>query len=175
MALISKLVRDTIRERLADPAAGWNITHAALATAAGVPAIAIDFSGTGAKQFFEGQVDVDDVLGSTAAKRPVMQIFTRASANTNACLRGIFSGTIEAYLLLHIEQRSGNAVRDYETPADVVEGVFYRLFMDRAWQKPSEVTFGGEISVTRGPVIAGDANWRQTITCRLICGTHVAE
>lgn len=173
---ISKAVRDAIRARLADPAEGFTATHTALAASYGVAPISIDFSGNAAvKQFFEGNVDVDDVLGSTPARRPLAQLYTRGSINTNACLRGLFSGQVEAILAIHIEQRGGNAVRDYESAADAVEETLYRVFMARLWSKPNEITFGGEMSVTRGPVIPADSNWRQTVTARLVFGAHVAE
>lgn len=168
---ISKLARDAVRSRLADTLAGWNVVHADVAADYGVSAIAVDF-GASSKQFFEGAIDVDDALGSTAARRPVFVLFTAASINTVAITGPLFSGTVQAILQIHIEQRSGNAARDYETAADAVEETLYRLFLDRNWTRDPALTFGGDMSIARGPVVAADANWRQTITARLTFGVH---
>ena len=168
---ISKLARDAVRERLADTLAGWNVTHAALAADYGVAAIAVDFGAT-SKQFFEGAVDVDDVLGSTASKRPVFVLFTAGSVNTVAITGPLFSGQAQVILQIHIEQRSGNAVRDYESQADAIEETLYTLFLARDWAHGAALSFGGEMSIQRGPVVPADANWRQAITARFTFGVH---
>ena len=171
---VSKLVRDAIRERLADPTEGFTATHTLIAADYGVPALSVDFSGQ-SRQFFEGAVDIDDIMGSSPAKRPVLVLFTQSSINTVTQVGPLFSGQVTAVLQVHLDQRSGNAVRDYESPADAVEETLYRLFLVRDWSKPPEVTFGGDMSIQRGPVIPADTNWRQTITARLTFGAHIDE
>lgn len=171
---ISKAVRDAIRARLADPAEGFTATHTALAADYGVAPISIDFSGAAAvKQFFEGNIDLDDVAGSTATKRPLCKLYTERSRNTGECLRGVFSGLITAVFVIRIEQKSGNAVRDYEAPADAVEETLHRVLNARVPFSP--LSYGGDAEVIKGPVVPGDVNWRQDIMVRVVLGAHVTE
>jgi len=168
---VSRAVRDAIRERLADPAEGFAAVHAALAGDYGVAPITIDF-GPASRQFYEGAIDIDDVLGSAAARRPVMVLYTQSSANTVAQVGPLFSGQVVAIIAMHLQQRGGNAVRNYEAAADAVEETLYRLFLSRQWTRDPALTFGGDMSVARGPVIPADSDWRQTITARLVFGVH---
>jgi hypothetical protein len=172
MAGISKVVRDRVRARLADPVAGFNAALAAACTAFGIqPAPnSIDFTDPKSKNFFQGMLS-PDALDQTAPRTyPIVVIYSVGSGNGQAEKFRRFAGTVTFGLDVHLSWRKGNAIADSETLGDAVEEAVLNVFNSPDWTDAytDPIAYNGEITLTRRPLEMAGEHWRQSHVFRLI-------
>jgi hypothetical protein len=164
----SKLVRDTIRARLA---AAYELTlgEVCLEMAIARPqAIVFEFDRK-SPNFFQGQLDPDDIEGTTTKSYPIAVLWTQAAVNESREKFHLFSGDVTAFLDIYLSWRPAAALRDYETLGDAVEATLFRVFHDPDWVESyhGAIAYTGDLSVVRGPVQTAGEHWRQQIRTRL--------
>lgn len=174
MALeLSKRARDAVRVRLAHATAGWNATHGSIATAYGVPPVALDF-GAGSKNFIEGFITPAEMEVTSAFKYPLAALYVAGSRQTNEQSGLVWSGEVAVRLELHWSWRQGNAPRDFETALDAAEATLALVFEARNWPEAyaEPLVYGGDLTFTRRPLQLAAEHWRQTLSAGMTFGVH---
>ncbi len=181
MAAISKLVRDAASARLA---AAWATKLTAIAPAyTGVKATdvaslnGIDWTGV-KKQFFQGQLNVDELEATTAigANTYPLVIMFASDAVADGIEKFItFSGSVDLHLEFHYTWRKVGALPNFDEFLDLIEETAIAVFHDKNWlgALPAGMTYGCQVSVQRGPVLVWGENWAQAISFRFKFGVDV--
>lgn len=170
MASISKKVRDLIRERLIS-VNGLNAQIATLFPASGVLDLPVIDWSVEARQFFQANVNFDDLVGSDTPVTPCVILYTTRAENQNRVKYRTFAGQITAQLDVIIEsvaERSPDSLEDY---ADLIDEALMRCLNGVNWDAvngTTNVAYNGQISTQRTPAVTtNSSNWRQVISATI--------
>ncbi len=169
----SRLVRSQLLARLADATNGFNARYAAaLATTeySGAPAMSFDFGAT-SKNFCQGRVALDEVIGAGTFMLPMMAMYGMGGANTNLQKFQRFAGLVRMGVDVHLSDKiykRSLALNDFEVWADAVEETMVNVVNAKEVQNwPYSVVYNGQIGYERRPVAKAGTSWLQTIFFQL--------
>lgn len=177
MARIGKRVRDVTRARLisawaskwATIASDYTLTAAEAAKISG-----IDWTGARA-QVFQGDLDPEDLDETTTVFEPAVSFFTDSAENDGLEKFRLFSGSTTLVIRIFWEWVEGNAKPDFEEVPDAIQDLLVAVFHDQLWLGAigAGVTYTGQGSFGKGPVVRAGENWRREIVARLRFGVDV--
>jgi hypothetical protein len=168
-AEFAKQVRDRALAQLADSSNGFNAHLAAVAADYGIDAFTLDFSGA-SKNFFETQLDPDDIEASTPLRYPMACLYTVQEDNALRQAGITFSGTVAMGLDIFISWRKAGIPQNTELLASAVTAAVIRTFCNPDGQAnfTGPVTFVRALKARRSPVETGGEHWRQPLRFSLV-------
>lgn len=177
MARIGKRVRDVARARLV---AAWASTWAAiegdytLTPAEAGKVSGIDWTGARA-QVFQGDVDIGDLDETTTLFEPAVTFFTDSAEHDGQEKFRLFSGSTTLVIRIFWEWAEGNAKPDFEEVPDAIQDLLVAVFHSQSWLGAigAGVTYTGQASFGKGPVVRAGENWRREIVARMRFGVDV--
>lgn len=169
MISISNHVRSTIGAMLAHPTVGFNPTLGTIANDYGCTPFTIDYRTT-SNNFFTGYFTSKNLLDTSNISLPMQCLYTLRAMNTNSEKYAVFAGTLDLGIDTYISFGKSGAPRDTDTVADAVEATLYNVFHQEA-NMPlyGNVTYSGDLTVTRFPLQQSGTNWLQLVQARLSC------
>lgn len=167
---ISRVARTAVVARLSDNATGFNPNLVTAMADADVEApigwrLPIDF-GEGSQNFFQGDLNPEDIDSTTGSTYPALTLFSQKSANVNDEKFRLFAGPVLIKIRFFASWTSGSSLPDFETIGDCVEESFYETFNDNSpaivqWSTGPNTLYNGEMSIDRSRLIKGGENWSQ--------------
>jgi hypothetical protein len=164
MPQISKVVRDAVRDRMAERF-GAALTD--VATLYGVTPFSIDWSPATSRNFFQGNLHPDDLERTSLSAYPLVFLYTERSANRNDVKYSTFAGEVTIALDFHLSWRRAGALRDFESLVDAVEDATFETLNGLDWVPGFGLVHNGDLAAERSPIETAAEDWRQTIHFRL--------
>jgi hypothetical protein len=183
-----QLARAKLVSILADPAVGFNVHLAAVAAQYGIAPFEIDWA-PGSPNFFQGFVapgqigDADLIPAGDGVCVALYTSVSQTNSNDERQKPSIFSGKIllhaDFYMLrktLRLLRQGANLPSDsggdLEEFVDAIEDAFLTTVMARAvdW---SPVSFNGDFSCAREPLVFNGDGWQQRLPFNLLCEVNV--
>lgn len=160
----SQQVRDRVIAQLADSTLGFNAHIAAIAEVHGIRPFALDFS-ENSKNFFETNMDPDEIETSSPLKYPLATLCTVSSNNTHRSMFQTFSGAVNMALTIYITWATPRAPQNTERLANAVEAAVVRTFcnLDAMGNFTGPVSYDRVLGASRTPVQIGGEHWRQPL------------
>lgn len=160
------LVRDVVVAQLSDPSHGFNYQMSVVAAAQGVTAIAFDWSAT-SNNFFEAQIDPEDLEGSTSLRYPIATLAVTREMNSLMQMYETFSGAVQMEFKVYLSFKQSSVPRNVEKTISAVTAAVIRTFCDTSAASTGNftgpVTFNRAIDITRPRIEMGAENWRAPI------------
>lgn len=166
---ISKMARTAVSTFLSDPDVGFNPTLAAVWSDYGISGspFTINFA-SNSPNFFQGFYAAKDLIASSNVTFPAISLYTVKTANTNNEKFHLFSGSIMIGIDTYVSFPQSRALTNSDDLTDAVEATYYNVFHTLDNQSLwGNVTYNGDLYVTRGPVLMGGPNWIQLMQARL--------
>ena len=170
---VRKIVRDAVRDILADATYGFNPILAATAADYAIEPWVITYDQPGGN-FFQGflvgesAVEMADVL-----TYPAQVLYTTASENIVREKGRQFSGAVAVSIDNYIRfesRRDGVGLPepwDADAWADCVEDVLIQVLHRRGLAWPTGVSYGGKYQIAREPIVQLPDGWAQRIPMQL--------
>lgn len=157
-------VRDRLVATLADPTNGFNPHLATIAPDYRIKAFAIDWSDD-SKNFFETNIDPDEIETSAPLKYPLVTLCTLQTNNSHRALFQTFSGEVTMQLTFYLSWAIPRAPQNTERLVNAVEAAIIRTLCNPDWQGnfTGPVTFNRVLGASRSPVEIGGEHWRQPL------------
>jgi hypothetical protein len=164
-------VRDVVVAQLEDAARGLNAQLALTLAAAGLPVFAFDWSAA-SLNFFEAQVDPNDIETSTPMKYPICTLTVVNEDNTLDQTWITFSGTVPVEFVIYISFIQSGVPRNVEKTLNAVTAAVIRTFCDSSAAATANftgpVTFNRKVRVTRPRLQMGAQNWRAPLKFSMV-------
>jgi hypothetical protein len=180
---LSRLVRQAVATRLADPSIGWN---ARMAEAAALYDLkpqpkAIDFSSK-SRQFIMGQINPVLMENTSSFTYPLIALYTHGVINKNYEKFHPFSGDCVLGLDVWWSWSPSNTLQDYETFTDSVEEVVLEIINGFGPSGLGESTqnwgpllvYNGGVTCSRTDLALASNNWLQALQFRITFGVETS-
>ena len=168
---ISKLVRDRIQAMLADPVYGFNAQLAAIAPPYGVVAFQIDWPahtnwafGRISPDILEAVDAVPEISDTSSALSYVfLTIDTSAETDRRITMESTFAGDVQAIIELTLSWEQSQTLPDFASWADACQAAIREALNSAAVQSAGMPLLNPKWYATKGPILLGGANFRQSI------------
>lgn len=166
-------VRDVVHAQLSDVTRGFNVQLGVTAAAAGVQPFEIDFSDT-SRNFFEANINPEDIEGSTPFKYPLASLYIPGEGNTLDQAFITYSGVVRVVFTVYLSFNVSGIPRNVEKTTNAVSAAIVRTFCDSSAAASANftgpVTYNRKIQIARSRLIMGAENWLLALTATLECG-----
>src|SRR4051794_30540442 len=160
----SQQVRDRVIAQLSDGTLGFNAHIAAIAADYGIQPFTLNFS-EGSNNFFETNIDPDEIETSSPLKYPLATLCTLSSENIHRSMYQTFSGAVNMALTIYITWPVPRVPQNTERLANAVEAAMIRTFCNpqAMGNFTGPVTYNRVLGASRAPVQIGGEHWRQPL------------
>jgi hypothetical protein len=165
MPQISLPALNALQTRLSDPATGFNVNLANVASTYGIAPYVVDWSDT-SSNFLIGQVDPNLLEASSTFTYPFTTIDTGAIVDDARVVSAVFAGTIALVIEVHISLDGENFPRLLAPMAQAIEDAMFATVnnLDEIGTYMSALlTYNGRWTLQKSTITFAGNNWRRTL------------
>jgi len=168
-------VRDTVLAQIADDTRGFNAQIAVTMPAAGLQPFTIDWNPDKSLNFFEANMNPEDIEATTPFRYPVATLYTPDEEDTLDQAFITYSGSVRMALSIYLSFLPSGIPRTIERSQNAVAAAIIRTFCDPS--AAAQANFTGTVNYNRRirisrikPFMGSGQNWLSGVTATFAFG-----